>query len=161
MNFFKKSAALALGLFLIAGSVFAQGQQMNSAQADKVSDEELKEFVDVVKGFQQINLESQKDIQAVLADKDINMMRLKKIMMSKRNPQMADSIQVTAKEEELVKEITPKLTEIQRKSQKQRMSVIKESDLNPQRFQVIQQSLRSDTTLAKRFQKIAQDSMQK
>lgn len=166
MNFFKKSAALTFGLFLIVGTVFAQGQQMmKSGQADDVSDEELKNFVNVVKGFQQVSLESQKNVKAVLADKDMDMMRLRKIMISKSNPKMADSVNVTDKEKKELKEIKPKLKKIQRKSQKEKAKVIKDNGLTIKRFQVIRRSIQTDSTLAKKFQnelrKAAQDSMKK
>ncbi len=160
MKFFKHSAAVILGFFLVAGSVFAQGQQMQPQQPDSISDEELESFAHVTNEVQKINQESQKEVQSLLEDKDMDMQRFQQIMMSKQNPQMADSVEVTEEEQKTIDELQPKLMEMQQDSRKKMMDSMQENDLNPQRFQVIMRAVQSDQAVAQRFQKIAQETMQ-
>lgn len=160
MKFFKQSVALVFGFLFIAGSVLAQGQKMNSSKADSISDDELQKFANVTTDVQKINKESRMEVQSLLADKEMNMQRFQKIMMSKRNSKMADSINVTEKEQKTLEEIQPKLMEMQQKSRKQMMNSMQENGLNPQRFQTIMRAVRSDPGVMQRFQKIVQDTME-
>ncbi len=162
MKFFKHSVALALGFFLMAGAVFAQGQQMQQQQAqpDSITDAELKKFAAVTSEVQRIQQESQKKVQSILADTDLDMQRFQKIMMSRQNPQLADSVEVTEKEQKIIEEVKPKLMKMQQSSRKEMMGAMQENGLNPQRFQAIMKAVQSNPEVMKRFQKIAQDSTQ-
>lgn len=161
MNFFKQSAALILGFLLVAGSVFAQGQKMESSKADKISDKELQKFANVTSDVQKVNKDSQIKMDSLLADKEMDRKRFQKIMMSKRNPKMADSVKVTKKEEKTMKEIQPELMKMQQKTRKEMMNSMKENDLKPKRFQTIMRAVQTDPAVAKRFRKIVQDTMKK
>ncbi len=160
MKFLKHSAAVLLGFFLVAGSVFAQGQQMQPQQPDSISDEELESFAHVTNEVQKINQESQKKVQSLLEDKDMDMQRFQQIMMSKQNPQMADSVEVTEEEQKTIDNLQPKLMEMQQDSRQKMMTAMQENDLNPQRFQAIMRAVQSDQAVAQRFQRIAQDTME-
>lgn len=160
MKFLKYSAAFVLGFFLVAGSVFAQGQQMQPQQPDSISDEELESFANVYNEVQKINRESQKKVQSLLEEKEMDMQRFQTIMQSKQNPKMADSIKVTEEEQKTIDEMEPKLMKMQQDSRQKMMNTMKENDLNPQRFQTIMRAVQSDQSVAKRFQKIAQETMQ-
>ncbi|NGP89545.1 DUF4168 domain-containing protein [Fodinibius halophilus] len=167
MKIFKRSAVFILGFFLVAGVAFAQGQQMmqqQTAQPDSISDKELKKFATANQKMQKVRGDIQKkmmsEVKAALEDKEMDEQRFQQIMMSKRNKK-ADSINVTPKEEQTIKEIQPKLMKVQQGAQQQMMSVIQESGLNPQRFQVIMRAVQSNPEVMKRFQKITQDTMKK
>lgn len=162
MKFFKHSVALALGFFLMAGVAFAQGQQMQQQQAqpDSITDAELEKFAAVTSEVQRIQQESQKKVQSILAETDLDMQRFQKIMMSKQNPQLADSVEVTEKEQKIIEEVKPKLMKMQQNSRKEMMGAMQENGLNPQRFQAIMKAVQSNPEVMKRFQKIAQDSTQ-
>lgn len=156
MNFFKYSAIAILGFLVMAGSAHGQMKNQQSAQPDSITDKELKKFAKVTSEVQKIQQESRKQVQAMLADKEMDMQRFQQIMMSKRNPKMADSINVTKKEQKTIKEIQPKLQKMQQQSRKEMMGVMQENGLKPQRFQAIMRAVRSDPAVMKRFQKIAQ-----
>lgn len=159
MKFLQHFAAFSLGFLLIAGSVFAQGQQMQqTAQPDSITDEELEKFAMVTSELQKIQQESQKEVQAMLSDKDMDMQRFQQIMMSRQNPNMSDSLEVTAQEEKTMKEIQPKLQKMQQESRKKMMSIMQENGLQPQRFQAISRALQQNPEVMKRFKKIAQDT---
>lgn len=159
MKLFKQSAAFVLGFLLVAGSVFAQGQQMKSPKADSISDKELQKFANVTQEVQKINRQSQQKVQSMLDDKGMDMQRFQQIMMSKRNPKMADSVNVTEKEQKTIKEIQPELMKMQQNTRQKMMSSMKENKLKPQRFQAIMKAVQSDPAVAKRFREIAQDTM--
>lgn len=159
MKFLQHSAAFVLGFLLIAGSVFAQGQQMQQpAQPDSITDEELEKFAMVTNELQQVQRESQKKVQDMLSDKEMDMQRFQQIMMSRQNPNMGDSIEVTEQEEETMKEIEPKLQKMQQQSRQEMMGIMQEEGLQPQRFQAISQALQQDPEMMKRFKKIVQDT---
>lgn len=158
MKFLQHFAASALGFLLIAGSVFAQGQQMQSAQPDSITDEELEKFAMVSSELQQVQQESRKKVQDMLSDKEMDMQRFQQIMMSRQNPNMGDSIEVTDQEKETMKEIQPKLQKMQQQSRQELMSIMQEEGLQPQRFQAIARAVQSNPEVMKRFKKIAQDT---
>lgn len=160
MKIFKHSIALALGFFLVAGAAFAQGQQMQQAQPDSITDKDLKKFAAVTSEVQKIQQRSQKKVQSILDDTDMDMQRFQQIMMSKRNPKMSDSMQVTDEEKKIIKEIRPKLMKMQQSSRKEMMGAMQDNDLSPQRFQAIMRAVQSNPEVMKRFQKIVQDSSQ-
>ncbi|MGD8426594.1 MAG: DUF4168 domain-containing protein [Balneolaceae bacterium] len=160
MKLTKYTVALALGFFLAASSVFAQGQQMKSNKADSITDQELQSFAQVTQQFQTIQRQSQQTIDSLLSEKDMDIQRFQQIMMSKRNPKMADSLNMTDKEKETMKELQPELMKMQQESRQQMMGIIQDNGLSPQRFQAISRAVRTKPEMMKRFQKIARDTMQ-
>lgn len=162
MKFLKYSITFVLGFFIMAGTAFAQGQQMQQgqqkAQPDSISDKELKQFAAVMQERQEVQRESMKELQAMLEDKDMTMQRLQQIMTSKRNPKSADSLKPTKAEQEMMKEIQPKMMEMQKNSRKKMTAAMQDNGLNPQRFQAIMRAVQSNPDVMKRFQKIAEDS---
>ena len=160
MKFLQHSVALVLGFLLLAGSVFAQGQMQQPAQPDSITDEELEKFAEVASELQRVQQESQEKVQAMLSDKDMDMQRFQQIMMSRQNPNMGDSIEVTDQEEETLAEIKPKLQKMQNESQQEMMGIMQKQEMQPQRFQAIQRAIQSDPAVMKRFKKIAQDTAQ-
>ena len=151
---------LLLGFLLMAGSAIAQGQQMpqNSTQADSITDEELKKFASVSAESQKIQQEMRKKVDSMLTEEDMEMQRFQQIMMSKQNPKMADSVQVTDEEKKKMKKIQPKLMKANRQAQQKMVGVIKDNGLQPQRFQQIMQAVRSNPEVMKRFRKISKES---
>lgn len=158
MKFLQHFAASVLGFLLIAGSVFAQGQQMQSAQPDSITDEELEKFAVVTSELQQVQRESREEVEDMLSEKEMDLQRFQQIMMSRQNPNMGDSIEVTDQEEETMEEIEPKLQKMNQQSQQKLMSIMQEEGLQPQRFQAISQALQQNPELMKRFKEIAQDT---
>ncbi len=161
MKFIKNTAAFVLGLLLLAGPAIAQAQmkqQQQSAKADSITDKELEKFASVMQVRQKVQQQSMQQVQSILSKEDMDMQRFRQIMMSKRNPKMADSLNVSAKEEKTMKKIQPKLQKMQKKSRKKMMGAMQESGLNPQRFQAIARAVQSNPEVMKRFKKIAQDS---
>ncbi len=161
MNFFKKTVPVVLGILLMAGSAFAQGQQMQqmqNAQADSVSDKELEKFVETAQDLRSIQENIQSEVQGMVQEEDMTFQRFQQIMMSKQNPQMAKKVEVTDEEEAVIKEMQPKLQKIQQEANQKQMSAIQDNGLTPQRFQQIAQAVQSDPAMMKRFQQMSADT---
>jgi len=158
MKFFQKLMPVIIGLLLMAGSAYAQVQQQpqpQQAQPDSITDTELQKFADVTTEFQKIQKEMTDKVDSMLAEEDMDMQRFEEIMMSKRNPQMADSVEVTEDEQKTMETIQPKLMEMQQESQPKMVSIIQDNELQPQRFQQIMQAVRTNPEVMKRFQNVA------
>ncbi len=157
MKFFKQSAALVLGFLLMAGSVFAQGnpmqQKMQQAQADSITNEDLKKFAAVTSD---VNEKIDAEIVSLLADKEMDPQRFQEIMMKQRNPR-SDSADVTEQEQKTIDEVQPKLMKVQ---QKEIMNAMEKNGLQPQRFQAIVKALQSNPEVVKRYRKITQEEQQ-
>ena len=157
MKFFKQSAALVLGFLLMAGSVFAQGnpmqQKMQQAQADSITNEDLKKFASVTSD---VNEKIDAEIVSLLADKEMDPQRFQEIMMKQRNPR-SDSADVTDQEQKTIDEVQPKLMKVQ---QKEIMNAMEKNGLQPQRFQAIVKALQSNPEVVKRYRKITQEEQQ-
>lgn len=162
MNFFKKTVPFVMGiLFMAAGSTFAQGQQMQqmqNSQADSVTDQELKTFVETTQELQGIQQDIQSQVQDMVKEEDIEFQRFQQIMMSKQNPQMAKNVEVTDAEEEAIQKLQPKLQEISQEAQKKQLAIIQEKGLSPQRFQQIAQAVQSNPQMMQRFQQMSAES---
>ncbi len=161
MNFFKKTVPLMLGMLLMAGTAFSQGQQMQqmqNAQADSVSDQELEKFVETAQDLRSIQQDVQTEVQQMVKEEDMTFERFQQIMMSKQNPQMAQKVQVTDEEEAVIKEMQPKLQKIQQQANQKQMTAIQDNGLTPQRFQQIAQAVQSDPQMMQRFQQMSADS---
>lgn len=156
MKFLKTIMPAILGLLLMTGPAVAQiQQQQQPAQADSITDAELEKFAAVTNESQKVQQEMRNEVDSMLSEQNMEMERFQEIMMSKRNPQMADSVEVTEEEETKMEAIQPKLMEVQQKSQQMMVSIIQDNDLQPQRFQQIMQAVRTNPEVMKRFQELA------
>jgi hypothetical protein len=166
MKFFKRIMPLFVGLLVMAGSAVAQVQQApqqqapQPANADSITDQELQKFAKVSTEMQTIRQGMSQKVDSMLAETDMEMERFQKIMMSKRNPKMADSVSVSSEEQATIKKIQPKLMKLSQGAQQKMVGIIKEEGLQPQRFQQLMQAVRSNPEVMKRFKKLTQDTMQ-
>ncbi|MDZ7681235.1 MAG: hypothetical protein U5J63_05835 [Fodinibius sp.] len=79
------------------------------------------------------------------------MQRFQQILMSQRNPNSPDTLNVTPQEKKTVQGIQ---TKMQKQSQQKMQKAFKDNGLNRQRFQAIQRAIQSDTAVKKRFRKM-------
>lgn len=162
MKFFKKAMPFALGLIVMAGSVFAQGQQQQQQQvtSEDVSKQELKNFVATASAVRGIQREAQTKLQQIVQDEGLKFQRFQLIMMSKQNPQVADSVKMTPEEQKALSAIQPKMQKMNQQIMQKFQTAIKDNGLTQQRFQQIAQALQTDTTLQQRFKKLQAQQMQ-
>lgn len=157
MKFFKNTLPLLLGMLLIAGSTVAQVQQQQQQQIDpdSITDEELKKFAQVSQESQKVQEEMRNQVDSLLDENEIEMERFRQIMMSQRNPQSADSANITEEEKASMKKIQPQLMKMQQEAQQEMVSIIQDNGLEPQRFQQLMQAVRTNPEVMKRFQEIS------
>ncbi len=163
MDFFKKIMPFTLGFILIAGVSLAQvQQQQQGAQltSEDVSDKELKNFVATAGEVQNIQRESQTKLQEMVTAEGLEFQRFQMIMMSKQNPQMADSVEITDEEQAAFKKIQPKMSKMNQSMLQRFQSTIKENGMTQKRFQMIAQAMQSSPELQKRFQKMQAAQME-
>lgn len=150
-----------IGLFLIAGAAFAQGQQQMQQQvtaADTVTDAEMEEFVKIVKELQEIRQNIEAEVQSMVEDEGLEFKRFQMIVMSKRDPKMAQQVEVTDEEEQLLEKLMPKLQTLQRETQQEQLAVIEEGALSGQRFDQIAKAVQTDPDIRKQFEEESSDS---
>jgi len=128
-------------------------QKMQQAQADSITNEDLKKFAAVTSD---VNEKIDAEIVSLLADKEMDPQRFQEIMMKQRNPR-SDSADVTEQEQKTIDEVQPKLMKVQ---QKEIMNAMEKNGLQPQRFQAIVKALQSNPEVVKRYRKITQEEQQ-
>lgn len=144
---------------MLAGTAVAQGQQMqNKAKVDSVTDAELKKFVKSTTKIQKIQQNTQQEVKKLVNDEGMKFPRFQMIMMSKQNPQLADSVKTTKKEEQTIQKIQPQLQKISQGVRQKFVKAIQDQGLTPQRYQQIAQAVRTNPELSQRFQEIASDT---
>lgn len=142
-------------LFLAVSAAQAQGGQMmqppQPASPDSVSDTELQKFANVTDSAQSIQKDVQSKVQTLVEDEGMEFARFQKIMMSRQNPQ-AGSLDTSQEEMQTIKQIQPKLMQINKQAQQQFVQLIRDEGLTPQRFQQIMRGVQAHEELQNRLQ---------
>lgn len=151
MNFIKKFSPLVMGFMLLVSAAFAQGQQNEPIT---VTDTELEKMIGLIDDAQAIQEESQQKMQKMVQEEGLEIQRFQMIMLSKQNPQVADSVEVTEEEEEAIENLQPKLTQMNQMVQQEFIAAVEDNGLTQQRYKQIGQALQTNPELAQRFQKM-------
>ncbi len=159
MSYFKKISSLLLVMMLFTGVSFAQVQQQEQIDSEDVSEQEMEKFAEAASEVQEIRREAQAEFQQIITEEGLEVQRFRMIMMSKQNPQMADSVQVTGEEQEAVENIQPEMEKINQEMAQEFQKSIQDNGLNQQRFQQIAQAMQSSPELQQRFQELQAEEM--
>lgn len=156
----KRTVLTLLGVFIITGTAFAQGQQnqQQTINPDSVTDQELQTFADAFTEMRTVEQEAQKELMGILEEEGMKPQRFQKIMMSRQNPQMAQSITLTEDEKKIIQNIQPELQRLNKEVQQDQMNIIQDKEMTMQRFQNLAQAIGSDKKLNKRFTEIMSDT---
>lgn len=165
MRFFKKFFPFVLVFFLAGGSVFAQGQQQQMMQqqpdpipADSVTDADVQNFVEIIQGFQPIITQiQQKQMQIIQQADSITVQKFQQVMQAQQSGQ-AQNMQLSAAEKRALQRLQPQFQQLRMQMQKQQMQIITESDMNMQRFQRMDATIRSNPDVQKRVQSAMSDT---
>jgi hemolysin activation/secretion protein len=154
----KSLLALFALLFVSTGSVLAQTAmpQQQTVKPEDITDQELKQFAATAQQMQKAQMKGNQKVKKKVEEKGMKFPRFRKIMMSKQNPKMAGKVEVTDREQKMIKELQPELMQIQKESRQEMMTVIQNSDLGMQRFQQIAQAVQQNPKLMKRVQNLTQ-----
>ncbi len=165
MTFFKKQLTLVIGLFLVAGSVFAQGQQQMMQQqqiqplpADSVTDEDLETVVSVNQDLRPFIIKTQKKMQQMIQENEnITLQRFQAIMQARSQGQEGQ-VDATEAENEAIQSLQPKLVELNKQIASEEQSLVEDSPLEFERYQRVTATIRSNQQVMQRFQSIATDT---
>jgi len=158
---------LFAGLFAIllsAGPLFAQQvpqqqptQQPAQPQApapEEISDDELLTFLEASDAIRPIQEEAHAEIQQTIEDEGITLERFQQLMMAMQNPQMADQVDISADEEQAIREVQPKLMEIEVAASEEIQSEIANKGIEVERYQAIFMSLQQHPELMERLEEM-------
>lgn len=159
MNFSKRAFSIFIGLFMITVAAFGQKKKPKTLQSKDISQQELTNFVNAYTSLQTMSRQARTETQQMLKKNGLTPKRYRMIMMSKRNPKMADSLNITAKEKKAYKKIQPKMMKKRKQVMKNFNQTLQKNNLTRQKFQQVIQALHSDKKLQQRFQKIRQKQM--
>ncbi|MCF8231240.1 MAG: DUF4168 domain-containing protein [Bacteroidales bacterium] len=132
-----------------------QEQTEMSGQAEQqdvgeVSDEELDQFLAIIRQMQSINQSAQQEMVSSLQSEGIDVQRYSEIHKAQQSPDQ----QVDATEEEMRKfeEANQKIQQIQQEAQKEMEKKIKAEGMTQSRYEAIGSALQQDTVLMQRLQ---------
>lgn len=159
---FRQSLIYIIGTFFIASPLLAQQQSM-PAQPEPLSPEEvtnsdLQLIANISESSQNIQQEADSEMREIVEEEGMEYARFQQIMMAQQNPQMAGSMELTESEETTLQKIQPQLMRVGQNAQQQYMSLIKEEGLSITKFQQIAQAIQTHPEVAKRFEKIKNES---
>lgn len=157
----KSVVAIFTSILLFGFAIALQAQNPKGKKVDSVTNQELKKAAATVQDARKIQQQANQKLRKAVKEKGLSFKRFQKIMISKKKPKMADSLNITEEEKKLVKEIKPELSKINQQSKKKLQSVVKDHGLTQKRLQQILMVVRSKPEVAKRFRTIIQEQRKK
>lgn len=160
MHISKKLVLTLICSFLVAGSLFAQGQQQpqmppqqqNIPTSSDVSDEELTKLGEAAEALEPIQMETQEKVQKAVEEEDLSFERFQQMMMAMQNPQMSQQVNITDEEKAKIQTLQPTLMQIQTEARQQMSEKVQEHGLTMQRYQQIIMGAQQDQELMARVQ---------
>lgn len=164
MNSIKIFTVGIIALLLSASSIIAQQQQPSqqpqqpqAPSPDEISDEELSTFLEASDAIRPIQEEAQAEIQQAIEDEGIEIQRFQQLMMAMQNPQMADQVDISSDEEASIRELQPKLMDIEVSASEEIQGEIANQGLEVERYQAIFMSLQQHPELMERLEAMMEE----
>lgn len=153
----KSAISVLTSALMLVFAITLQAQNTKTQKVDSVTNQELKKVAATVQEARKVQQQANQELRKVVKEKGMSFKRYQMIMISKKKPKMADTLNVTKKEQKAVKEIQPELNKINSKSKKKFQSIVKDHGLTQKRLQQILLVVRTKPDVAKRFRKIIQE----
>lgn len=134
-----------------------QPQQPQAPSPDEISDDELSTFLEASDAIRPIQEEAQAEIQEAIEDEGIEVERFQQLMMAMQNPQMADQVDISSDEEASIRELQPKLMDIEVSASEEIQGEIANQGLEVERYQAIFMSLQQHPELMERLEEMMED----
>ncbi|MDR9401386.1 MAG: DUF4168 domain-containing protein [Psychroflexus sp.] len=144
----KQTVKKCLLVALVA--VFSAGMQAQTEE--KVSDEQLKKFVEVSKKVQGESMKQQQKMMKVIEDEGLTAERFNQIYKDQQNPNKESD--ASAEEKKQHAAAMKKIKSMNKQSQQDMEALIKEEGMKVETYMMINQKLQSDQDLMQRFRKI-------
>lgn len=152
------SLIAAFAITTVSAQVNQVPQQMQQQQQQQtipdISDEELQKFANA---FQEVQAESQKVQQKMIAkiqEEGMDVQRFSQIQQAQQNPEQ--KAEMTAEEEKALENLMPKLQSIQQESQSVMQEKIKAAGLSMARYQEIAQMIQQSPELQQKLKSMMQ-----
>lgn len=125
-------------------------------QAEAISDEELRQFVNVSQKLQAINQEAQQSMVQAVQESGLDVQRYSEIQQAMQDPEKEAN--PSEKEKEQFSTAFNQFQKIQVDAQKQMQEMLKTEGLTQNRFQEISTSLQSDPELQQKIEALQQQA---
>jgi opacity protein-like surface antigen len=126
--------------------------QQQSQSNIEVKDAELKKFAQAMKKIQQIQKDSNKQIEKAFSGSSMSKKRFNELYRARQKQGQSKAEGETSKETKEYKKMVEKIKTIQSDSQQQMMKAVKDQGITVQRFNKIVRAMRQDQELSKRLQ---------
>jgi hypothetical protein len=153
-------------LFGLVSSALAQGQgqgmppNMQQEMPDiEVSDDEMRNFVEVTMDAQQVQSEAQGEMIALVEESGMTVDRFNEILSSMQQGNSQEDMEVGDEEMETFDGVIAELEVIQKGVEEKIVGHIEDKEMEVERFQEINMALQMDQELQQRYQAIAQEMM--
>ncbi|MEX0680337.1 MAG: DUF4168 domain-containing protein [Balneolales bacterium] len=156
-------AGFVTAFLFIFTAVSAQGQfqQVPPDQAEEipeVTDDELQVFVDASMQAQQIQMESQMEMIAIVEEEGLDVETYNEILQSRQMGQSDDEIEVESEEIEKFETASELVGAIEQEMEGKLISAIEEEGLELDRFQQIFVAIQSSPELQQKMQQMIQET---
>lgn len=131
-----------------------QFQQQQPAAEIEVSDDELKKFLDASSVVQQIQMESQQEMVAIVEEEGLAVETFNQIAQARQTGQPDDDINVTSEDLDKFDQASETITEMEQDLESKLMSAIEDEGMEPERFMAINMALQQDPSLQQRIQEM-------
>jgi len=131
-------------------AVFATGLQAQTEQ--KISDEQLKKFVEVSQKVQGESMKQQQKMMKAIQDEGISPERFNQIYKAEQNPNKESD--ASGEEKKQYDAAMKKINAMNKQSQKDMEALIKKEGMKVETYMMINQKLQQDKSLQKRFRQI-------
>ena len=132
--------------------------QSQITMADSVSDEEMKQFMQVNEKLRSVQMGMQKELQGIVDDEGLAPMRYNEIARAHQEGR-GDSIDMSKEEEKKFRTIGDRMQKAQANAQTEGDKIIKSEGMDPKRYQQIGMALQSKPELQKRYQEMMMEQM--
>jgi len=124
----------------------------------EVSDEELESFVEVSGVAQQIQMDAQSDMVAIVEEEDLTVETYNVIAESRYNDQSDDQLDVTQEELDKFEAASETIGELERELDQKVAEAVEEEGMSMDRFMEINMALQQDPSLQERIQQMMMES---
>jgi hypothetical protein len=127
--------------------------QQPAAEID-VSDDELRQFLDASSVVQQIQMESQQEMVAIVEDEGLAVETFNQIAQARQAGQTDNDLNVSSDDIEKFEQASETINELEQDMESKLMSAIEDEGMQPERFMAINMALQQDPSLQQRIQEM-------
>lgn len=133
-----------------------QGQLQQPADVD-VSDEELDTFIDALVSAQEVQMEFQQEMMAMIEEEGLDVDTFNKIAQAEQMGQSTEELDVSDEDMQNFENVSGKIQEAQADINEEVTAAVEDAGMEMSRFEEINQALQQDSDLQQRTQEKMQE----